>query len=68
MIGQACRVATRCAVATLMWFRAVPLPGFAYDRLDDPRASALMARVRVQIDPEWAAEFPAQRPAKVELR
>jgi 2-methylcitrate dehydratase PrpD len=65
---QDCRFSTQYTVATLLRFGGVRLAAFAPERLADPGTRALMARVRVEIDPDCAAAFPAQRSAKVELR
>ncbi len=45
----------------------VDLAAFADDRLHDPELRTMMARVRIAVDPEAEAAFPALRPAEVTI-
>jgi 2-methylcitrate dehydratase PrpD len=64
---QDCRFSTQYTVATLLRFGGVRHAAFVPERLADPGLRALLARVRVEIDPGCAAAFPAQRSARVKL-
>jgi 2-methylcitrate dehydratase PrpD len=53
------------AVAAALAYGNVQLPVFEPDVLFDPTVRDLMRRVRVVVDPELTAVFPAQRAARV---
>ena len=55
-------------VATALRHGSVRLAAFEPARLADPALRALMARVRIAVDPQLDAAFPAQRAARVAIR
>jgi len=53
-------------VATALVHGSVRLDAFTPERLADPATHALMARIEMQVDPQYDASFPKQRAAWVE--
>jgi 2-methylcitrate dehydratase PrpD len=65
---QDARFSTQYTVATLLRHGGVRLAAFTPERLADPATRALMPRIRVEVDPDCAAVFPARRSARVDIR
>lgn len=54
-------------VATALLHGSVRLAAFSDARLADPAIRALMARIRLEVEPTLDAAFPGQRAARVEM-
>ena len=62
------RFSLKYVVATGLTHGSVRLAAFEPDRIQDPATRALMKKIRVRVDPELDAAFPAQRAARVAIR
>jgi 2-methylcitrate dehydratase PrpD len=62
------RFSLKYVVATALTHGSVRLAAFEPDRIQDPATRALMKKIRVRVDPELDAAFPAQRAARVAIR
>jgi 2-methylcitrate dehydratase PrpD len=62
------RFSLRYVVASALTHGSVRLAAFDKERIDNPETRALMRRIRVALDPELDAAFPAQRAARVAIR
>jgi 2-methylcitrate dehydratase PrpD len=61
------RFSLKYVVATALTHGSVRLAAFEPQRLQDPATRDLMPRVRVSLDPQLDAAFPAQRAARVAI-
>lgn len=55
-------------VATALLHGSVMLRAFTRERVDDPAIRALLAKVALEVDPEFDARFPSRRGARVTIR
>jgi 2-methylcitrate dehydratase PrpD len=62
------RFSLKYVVATGLTHGSVRLAAFDQERIEDPATRALMKRIRVSLDPELDAAFPAQRAARVAIQ
>jgi 2-methylcitrate dehydratase PrpD len=62
------RFSLKYVVATGLTHGSVRLAAFEPGRIQDPATRALMKKIRVRVDPELDAAFPAQRAARVAIR
>src|SRR5262245_50078064 len=62
------RFSLKYVVATALSHGSVRLAAFEPDRLGHPTTKRLMDRIRLTVDPELEAAFPAQRAARVAIR
>ena len=62
------RFSLKYVVATGLTHGSVRLAAFEKERIEDPATRALMKRIRVSLDPELDAAFPAQRAARVAIQ
>jgi 2-methylcitrate dehydratase PrpD len=62
------RFSLKYVVATGLTHGSVRLAAFEPDRIQDPATRALMKKIRVRVDPQLDAAFPAQRAARVAIR
>ncbi|MBW8269156.1 MmgE/PrpD family protein [Caldovatus aquaticus] len=65
---QECRFSVQFTAATMLVHGGVRLAAYEPARIRDPAVRALMPRIRVEVDPECEAAFPARRSARVEIR
>jgi 2-methylcitrate dehydratase PrpD len=62
------RFSLRYVVATGLTHGSVRLAAFENERIENPETRALMKRIRVALDPQLDAAFPAQRAARVAIQ
>jgi 2-methylcitrate dehydratase PrpD len=62
------RFSLKYVVATALTHGSVRLAAFEPERLEDPLTKKLLPKIKVSLDPELEAAFPAQRAARVAIR
>jgi 2-methylcitrate dehydratase PrpD len=62
------RFSLKYVVATALTHGSVRLAAFSPERLQDPKTKQLLKKVKVAVDPELEAAFPAKRAARVAIR
>jgi 2-methylcitrate dehydratase PrpD len=62
------RFSLKYVVATGLIHGSVRLAAFEKERIEDPATRALMQRIRVSLDPQLDAAFPARRAARVAIQ